>query len=478
MTGAGVLVMSMPVPVPMRNACRVVSLLAPCIAAAFGVLWTSASFAQTQPARTSNAMAPYVAKRGDTLYDIAGRYLRDPSDWVTVSRLNHVPTPRRLQPGVTLLLPVELLRRDHLSARVVATSGPVEHAFHEGPFTPVSVDMMLTEGDRLRTGHNGFVTLELADGSHIGVPQDSTIGIETLRQTALTGATDRVFDLRQGEVSTEVTHATKKDDRFQIRSPSVVAGVRGTSFRVRYDRAAESTTTVEVLNGAVGVDAAGQVPRAPGVPLQASAQLVAARHGNVTRDSGAIGAPVALLPAPALVDPTRLQAASEVAFDIVPQPEAQAWRVQIARDAGLLALIRETRVTQPQASFGDLPDGSYFVSLAAIDSHGLEGLPQVYAFERRQFGLAAAAGPRKGTRDYEFRWFVSRQADSTRFRFVLADTADLSNPLIDRTDLEAGELVVKDLPRGVYYWTVIAERFDNGKFYEMGSAVQSFTLAY
>jgi hypothetical protein len=478
MTGAGVPVTRMPAPVPMRKACRTVSLLAPYLAAAFGVLWTPGSFAQTHPARTSNAMAPYVAKRGDTLYDIAGRYLRDPSDWVTVSRLNHVPTPSRLQPGVKLLLPVELLRRDHLSARVVATSGPVEHAFRDGPFTPVSVDIMLTEGDRVRTGHNGFVTLELADGSHIGVPQDSTIGIDTLRQTALTGATDRVFDLREGEVRSEVTHATKKDDRFQIRSPSVVAGVRGTSFRVRYDRTGASTTTVEVLDGAVGVDAASRAPRAPGVPLQASAQLVTAHYGNLTRDSGAIGAPVPLLPTPALVDPAKLQAAREVAFDIVPQPEAQAWRVQIARDAGLLALIRETRVTEPQASFGDLPDGSYFVSLSAIDSHGLEGLPQVYAFERRQFGLAASAAPRTGTRDYEFRWFVSRQADSTRFRFVLADTADLSHPLIDRTDLEGGELVVKDLPRGVYYWTVIAEQFDNGKFYETGSAVRSFTLAY
>ncbi|HXZ07491.1 MAG TPA: FecR domain-containing protein, partial [Paraburkholderia sp.] len=300
----------------------------------------------------------------------------------------------------------------------------------------------------------------------------------TLRQTVITGTTDRVINLHHGEVDSEVTHAPKPDDRFQIRSPSVVAGVRGTRFRVNYDNDGVSTTAVEVLDGAVGVDAASEAPRAPGVPLQASAQLVRASYGSVTRDSGTIGAPIQLLPAPALVNPAKLQADEDVAFDLAPQPDARAWRVEIARDAGILALIRDKRVSEPHASFGDLPDGSYFVSLSAIDGNGLEGLPQVYAFERRQFGLAASAGPRAGSRDYEFRWLVSRQAESTRFRFVLASTEDLSHPLVDRTDVTGGELVVKDLPRGVYYWTVIVEQFDNGKFYETSSAVRSFTLAY
>ena len=35
-----------------------------------------------------------------------------------------------------------------------------------------------------------------------------------------------------------------------------------------------------------------------------------------------------------------------------------------------------------------------------------------------------------------------------------------------------------DLPRGVYYWTVVGEQFENGKFYEKASAIRSFTLDY
>lgn len=427
---------------------------------------------------TAPAYVPYVTHEGDTLYDIAGRYLRDPADWALLSQLNHVPAPRRMPAGISLGLPAARLKQDQESARVIATSGPVEHAFGQHPYVPLATGATLGEGDRIRTGDNGFVTLELPDGSHVTVAQDGALEIDTLRRTTLTGAGDRVLNLRHGEVDSEVTHATKHDDRFQIRSPPVVAGVRGTRFKVAYD-GDDKTTAVEVLDGAVGVDAAGARVAAPppGVPLQASAQLIKARFGSVTRAGGAIGAPVELLPAPALAQPAKVQDDKTVAFDLVPAGHAAAFRVQISRDADQLDLIRDLRVSAPHADFGDLPDGTYFVRIAALDDNGLEGLPQVVAFERRQLGLAASAGPRVNSRDYEFRWFVSRTTVETRFRFVLAATADLRRPLVDRTDISGGQLVVSDLPAGVYYWTIVAEQFDNGRFYEKSSAVRSFTLA-
>ncbi|WP_260854345.1 FecR domain-containing protein [Paraburkholderia sp. BCC1884] len=457
--------------------------------ASFGLIALTAfspvlTYAQSSRAVKSraNAAAPvyvsYVTHDGDTLYDIAGHYLRDPADWAVLSQLNHIPAPRRMPAGISLRLPASRLKQEQESARVIATSGPVERAFGQHPYVPLATGAALGEGDRIRTGENGFVTLELADGSHVTVAQDGALDIDRLRRTTLTGAGDRVLKLRHGEVDSQVTHATKRDDRFQIRSPSVVAGVRGTRFKVAYD-GDDKTTAVEVLDGAVGVDPVGSKGAAPlpGVPLQDSRQLVKARFGSVTRADGAIGAAVELLPAPALAQPARVQDDKSVAFDLVPADHAAAYRVQISRDADQLDLIRDLRVSSPHADFGDLADGTYFVRISAVDDHGLEGLPQVYGFERRQLGLAASAGPRGNSRDYEFRWFVSRATVDTRFRFVLAATADLREPLVDRTDLSGGQLVVSDLPAGVYYWTIVAEQFDNGRFYEKSSAVRSFTLA-
>ncbi|MEX3950549.1 FecR domain-containing protein [Paraburkholderia sp. EG287B] len=429
-------------------------------------------------------MTTYVTRPGDSLYDIATRYLRNPADWKTLASLNHVSEPRHLRPGTTLRVPVALLRQDGLSAKVVAANGPVQHAFRSGPLLPLTVGASLVEGDRVQTGHNGFATLELADGSHIALPPDTSLDLATLRQTALTGATDRIVDLHHGEVNSEVTHATKKDDRFQIRSPSVVAGVRGTQFRVSYN-GDKRATAVEVLDGAVGVDAdsptrrrsgAHARPPAPGMPLTASEQLVAAHHGNLTLAGQPAGAPVTLLDAPELLHPSKVQDDEAVAFEIAPSAGASAWRVQIGRDAGLLDMIRDQRSAEPRASFANLEDGTYFVRISAIDARGLEGMPASYAFERRRVALGTSAGPIEGSRDFAFRWFIDRNAPNTRFRFVLATTSDLRAPLIDRTDITAGDAVVRDLPKGVYYWTVIAEQFDNGHYYQKASPVQSFRL--
>ncbi|MEX3845162.1 FecR domain-containing protein [Paraburkholderia sp. BR10882] len=469
----------------MRGARAVRATAAPFLAfaLAFVALPRGAEARENAPAQPPE-MTPYVARPGDSLYDIATRYLRNRADWKKLASLNHVSEPRHLRPGTTLRVPVALLRQDGLSAKVIAANGPVQHAFRTGPLLPLSVGASLVEGDRVQTGHNGFATLELADGSHIALPPDTSLDLATLRQTALTGATDRIVDLHHGEVSNEVTHATKKDDRFQIRSPSVVAGVRGTQFRVSYD-GDKGATAVEVLDGAVGVDAASVArngrsalarPPSPGTPLSASEQLVAAHHGNLTLTGRPAGAPVTLLDAPELLQPSKVQDDEAVVFEIAPSAGASAWRVQIGRDAGLLDMIRDKRSADPRVSFANLEDGTYFVRLSAIDASGLEGMPASYAFERRRVALGTSAGPIEGSRDFAFRWFIDRNAQNTRFRFVLGTTSDLRAPLIDRTDITTGDAVVRDLPKGVYYWTVIAEQFDNGRYYQKASPVQSFRL--
>ncbi|MGC6693314.1 FecR family protein, partial [Burkholderia pseudomallei] len=154
-----------------------------------------------------------------------------------VAKLDDVPVPKHLQPGVVLKLPAARLRKERRSARVIAAHGTVESAGRgSAQFARVAVDATLTEGDRLRTGPNAFVTLELSDGTHLSLPPDSQIDPATLRRTVLTGTLERVIDLRRGPVDSEVTHLKKKDDRFQIRSPSVAACLRRTFSRVDYDK--------------------------------------------------------------------------------------------------------------------------------------------------------------------------------------------------------------------------------------------------
>ncbi|QTO20039.1 FecR family protein [Burkholderia seminalis] len=440
---------------------RTAALRAACaVACAF-----AAQHAAAQPPAAAGKTVVYRTQAGDTLYDVAARYLQGADDWQLLQQINGVPAPKHLQPGVALKLPVARLRKEKLTARVIAVQGTAERA-SGGAFTALANDATLAEGDRVRTGPNGFVTIELADGTHMSLPPDSQLDLKSLRRTVLTGTLDREFELTRGSVDSEVTHLKKRDDRFQIRSPSVVAGVRGTRFRVNYDAAGNASTRVEVLDGTVGVAGHRQA---------ADATLVHANFGSVSTASGAVGTPVELLAPPALAHPDKVQDEPDVTFDVAPLAQARGYHVQLAHDAGLLDLFRETRTDAPRAVFRDVPNGNYFLRIAAIDANGLEGLPRTYAFERRVMGLDASAAP--GAGGYAFRWSPNGSGKDARYQFVLSRSKDLSAPVVDQVGLQARQLTVAHLPPGDYFWAVTVEEFEGGKFYEKTSPVSAFTLS-
>ncbi|WP_442808783.1 FecR domain-containing protein [Trinickia soli] len=455
--------------------------------AAIALLLTAPACAQTFDAGLT---AKYVTAAGDTLYEVAQRYLTDAKGWRALAGLNHISAPRRLPAGMTLRLPLALLRRDAEPASVIATSGLVTirsrgHFFGAAatPAMPLLVGRTVGESDAVSTGPDGFATLELADGSYVSLTPNSSIVLSILRKMALTGINERVIELDKGEVSNEVTHAKQPGDRFEVHTPSIVAGVRGTHFRVQVS---PSMSAVEVLDGRVAVGTTTDVARRgsdEAQPRSNTARLVEAGNGSATLVNGEVGAPQPLLPAPRLVDPSKVQANRSVTFNLEPQAGADGYRVQIARDADLLDLIRDAHVQAPSATFSDIADGTYFVRVSAIDRNGLEGLPRVYAFERRANEISASAAPGSRLHEYRFIWRASRTDGRTdadteaRFRFVLALHRDLHDPILDVADLTSTSLAVSNLPPGDYYWRVIAEQHEHGRFYETPGPVREFTLA-
>jgi hypothetical protein len=247
--------------------------------------------------------------------------------------------------------------------------------------------------------------------------------------------------------------------------------------------AAQDATTVEVLAGKIGVDGAGPDGALSSMsapqPLQGAAQtLVLAGYGNLTRTGETAGAPVRLLEPPAIVDPGKLQSAPQVSFDLTPVAGAGAYRTEIATDADFLDLLRDQRTTGPHAVFDNIPDGNYFVRVMATDTHGIDGLPQVFTFSRHADTTQAAAAPLEGN-GYVFRWHVDGEANANpkgaRYRFILSDHADLSAPYIDLLDVAGGEMRVANLPPGKYYWTIVVDTFENGRLLSIPSETRSFT---
>jgi hypothetical protein len=420
-------------------------------------------------------MTPYVVQNNDSLYTLAERYMQSPADWRLLRDINHVANARRLRVNSSLSLPTSRLKQKWLTAKVVAVRGDVDKRNEASgmPFVPVSAGTLLQEGDEIRTSRDAFVSMSLPDGSHVVLPSSSRIQIGRLRATVLTGAIERQFNLKQGEVTTDVTPLKNPRDSFRITSPSVVAGVRGTRFRVNY-LAEHDATTVEVLAGKIGVNGSLSGSAAP-QPVQGGAEtLVLAGYGNLTRTGAAAGLPVRLLDAPDLVDPARLQRLKQVEFDLTPIDGARAYRTEIATDADFLDLLRDARSDGLHVAFDDIADGNYFVRVLATDKEGIDGMPQVFTFTRHVDTTGAAAIPLDGN-GYAFRWHVDGDAPGARYRFILSSHADLSAPFIDLLDVAGGEMSVAHLARGKYYWTIIVDTFENGRLLSVPSEIRSFT---
>ncbi|MEA3292639.1 MAG: LysM peptidoglycan-binding domain-containing protein, partial [Pseudomonadota bacterium] len=87
-------------------------------AAALLSLFAVATWAAQPPVLVDGHLGRYVVKEGDTLWDIAGRFLRDPWRWKDIWLSNpEIQNPDLIYPGDVLVLTgdgIRLLRRQDL----------------------------------------------------------------------------------------------------------------------------------------------------------------------------------------------------------------------------------------------------------------------------------------------------------------------------------------------------------------------------
>lgn len=414
---------------------------------------------------TADTIVLYRIRKGDTLYDLGGRYLLRSSDYVAVQRLNRIANPRGLPIGKSIRIPRALLRYEPIVARIAAFRGNVTVEGRDGTLTP-RVGLEVAENYRLTTGRNGFVTVELPDGSRTTLPSQSRMRVHTLRRLLLTGAVERAFAIEQGRSATVVTPAASPNDRFIINTPLAVSAVRGTEFRVAHDETA-ARSTLEVIEGQV----------ANGGTETGDLALVSPGFGTETTAAGVSG-PMPLLGAPALKNPSRVQDEAEAQFEVAGPDGAVSYRATAAADAGFVDLLAETTATTPRLSLPGLPNGSYFVRFTAIDARGLEGLPATYAFERLLNDVDVSGPPAVldgAGRRYLFKWRGEGEGQ-VLYRFVLSERLEGGYPTIDQPGLREASLVVTDLKPGTYYWRVQAVRFQNGRVFERWSPPQRFEI--
>jgi hypothetical protein len=374
---------------------------------------------------------------------LAGRYLTSVAAIRQVQRVNHITNVYRVPVAARLRIPLVVLRAEPLKARVLSVRGTVS-AVQGGRAVPVANGAELVPDTLIETGADGLITLGLPNGSRTSLPTHTRMRITQLRRFLLTNSIDYDFTVETGKAETSATPLGTGGGLFRIRTPRAVAAVRGTQFRVGL---AGEDALAEVLEGTVAAGAAGALPE----PIGKGFGAVVSAKGLIKE---------ALLPAPVLTAPGKVQVDPLVRLAYAAATGARGYHLQIAKDASFTEVIADRQGTDRTFELADVPDGSLFVRASAIAASGLEGEVQTYALRRRLTGLAASAAADADR--MTFKW-GGPGSGRRLYRFQLARDAKDATPQIDEPGLESEGITLGALSPGTYYWRVGVQQFgDDG----------------
>jgi len=412
--------------------------------ATVGMLCAALAPAGAHAGATTRDCFLHETQAGDTLIQLSERYLARPADWPRVARLNHVTEPRRMPVGLRLCLPVEWLQHSPRSGQVLEVVGHATLTPPRKPGRPADKPVALARGQAIEAGAvvqtemDGYVTVQLADGSVLSIQADTQAGLERSDEYTAAGFFASVWTVLKGRVESVVQHLTGGEPRYQIKTPQAVLGVRGTEFRVQ---TGASQTTNETLKGRVAVRT-----RKGWTEVPAGQGLVASHQGA--------SAPVALPAAPDLSQlPTRFERVL-LRFDLPPQPGIKAHWLQVASDAAFRQVRGEVRGAQSPLRLTDLPDGTYHLRVRSVDAHGLESPDAVTQFVLKARPEAPiptqpAAGAKVRGSTLPLAW--TAHPDAVRYRVQVARDATFQDLVLTRDDLMDTH-AEPSLPPGDYHW--------------------------
>lgn len=140
-----------------------------------------------------------------------------------------------------------------LTATLHVLSGQVEVASGEEDFAPAEDAATLSEGDTVRTSADGRATIEYGDGSLTRLDHTTSFSLTELRGTA--GAPRIGGYQSAGNSFHRVVALSASGSRFDVETPTAVAGVQGTEYALFVDPG--GATTLVAISDVVIVTAAG-----------------------------------------------------------------------------------------------------------------------------------------------------------------------------------------------------------------------------
>jgi FecR protein/LysM domain len=386
-----------------------------------------------------------VVQKRDCLIRICDKYLDAPDAWREIAKVNKLKNPDLILPGQRLLVPVSLVQGVHLDASVTFVKGEVQ-LLPKGSesWQPLRLNDRVSQGDGVKTGADGTVELTFEDDTALLIKTNTSLVVNKSTQTKAFSAI-RDFFLGIGRIISRVKTATGSDSRFSVRTPSAIAAVRGTEYRVSVDE--QEVTRAEVLLGTV--------------TIQAKANTVEVNEGEgtlVRKDEPPVS-PVKLLspPIPVSIEPLYRVMPIMLSFGFV--PGATAYRVALAKDKYMKDEVfdRVTPADQP-LRIDKVEDGAYFMQSQSIDENGIEGTPsEPVAFNIRIHPLPPIIEKPEDKSELHrpgVNMIWLKCSDASGYHIQVAEDHEFKDVTEDKNFLKETEFDIPRLPSRTYYFRI------------------------
>ncbi len=295
--------------------------------------------------------------------DIADRLI---ASGVPTSRVSAVAPRTRANETAKIHFAYVQRRTTRPVGMIVGLAGDASLGDEVGSLTPTTQGALITPQQFLSTSPGSLVDVKLLDGSQVRIDSDSIIRFGRVK---FNERLERSVQLELMKGNAEIL-ASRARGPFELATPSAIAGVRGTRFRIAI---VDKTTRVETLGGGVQLSADGK-----GVNVNGG-------KGSRTLTGGAAPeTPRDLLKAPHLTWPLLGEVQPE-AFQLKWREVGKAaqYKVQLARDT---TFTKEARVVIVDInslllSHTELADGKWYWRVSAVDPDGFVGMgSKIYGF--------------------------------------------------------------------------------------------------
>jgi hypothetical protein len=298
------------------------------------------------------------------------RYPELRTSWEELAKFN------LLRGGHPIEIPEEMLEAPGALAKAASFYGEAEvKRSFDSRFVPLVKNLLLREGDEIRTWRGAGVRILFDDGNYVLLKGQSRAILVSLGSKKEPTTSRLQLFLKEGSIWSQMEHQLR--GRFEVKTPTANTIIRGTEFRVKVEPG--DATRVEVLDGRLDFEMG---ERRLSVSEQEGAIAVAGAH---------LLEPSALPDPPDLLEPLPAEVLRSETFDQAFHWEkvegALAYSFELARDESFFDMVSERRVgPETSVRIHGLEPGTYFWRVSAI-AGGFEGSPapaRYFVFVHRQ----------------------------------------------------------------------------------------------